>query len=164
MITFAWEMMGVPLAEMARATADVTDLISKALRRHGSATAWIWVHENGGKMGGHCHLLVHIPPELVPMITKLSKKWMRTICGQPYRKGALDARPIGGRLGVDTSNPHFYAENMDKVLGYVLKGASSHAAAQFGLRRLKPGGQIIGKRCSTSQNIGRKARAAFRAC
>jgi UDP-N-acetyl-D-mannosaminuronate dehydrogenase len=48
----------------------------------------------------------------------------------------------------------------DFYLGYVLKGASPEAASQFALKRLEPGGRVIGKRCGTSQNIGAKARKA----
>jgi hypothetical protein len=68
------------------------------------------------------------------------------------------SKPIGGRLGLEAGNPDLHAINLDAALGYLLKGASDKAAAQFRLERLEAGGRIIGKRCGTSQNIGAKAR------
>lgn len=150
----------MPLAGMARATYRFTDLITKALARHGSRTAWLWVHENSGPKGGHCHLLAHVPAELVAAITGLQRGWLRRITGQPYRKRVIRSEPIGGRLGLEAGNPELHAINLEAALAYVLKGASPEAASQFNLERLEPGGRVIGKRCSTSQNIGAKARQA----
>lgn len=70
------------------------------------------------------------------------------------------SKPIGGRLGLEAGNPDLHAINLAAALAYILKGASAEAASQFDLKRLEPGGRIIGKRCGTSQNIGAKARKA----
>ncbi len=156
MVTIHWKAAGVPLENMARATGRFTGLMAKALARHGSGTAWLWTHENG--KGGHCHLLAHVPKSLVPTLTKLQRRWLTTIAGKPYRVGVIHSRPIGGRLGLETSNPPLYEVNLDAALSYLLKGASEKAAAAFQLEKLEPGGRIIGKRCGTSQNIGVKAR------
>ncbi len=72
----------------------------------------------------------------------------------------IHSKPIGGRLGLETGNPALHAINLQTALAYVLKGASPEAASQFALKRLEPGGRVIGKRCGTSQNIGAKARKA----
>ncbi|AMU89514.1 hypothetical protein ATM17_10780 [Sphingopyxis macrogoltabida] len=147
---------------MAKATGRFTDLMAKALARHGSGTAWLWTHENapgnGPDKGGHCHLLAHVPADLVPVVTALQRGWLRRITGQPYRARVIHSKPIGGRLGLETANPDLHAVNHAAALAYVLKGASAEAASHFGLERLEPGGRIIGKRCGTSQNIGAKAR------
>ncbi|WP_138921336.1 hypothetical protein [Novosphingobium pentaromativorans] len=158
MISIHWEGAGVPLAGMAKATYRFTDLLTKALARHGSRTAWLWTHENGDGKGGHCHLLAHVPADLVPVVMALQRGWLRRITGQPYRARVIHSKPIGGRLGLDAGNPDLHAVNLEAALAYVLKGASPEAASQFGLERLEPGGRIIGKRCGTSQNIGAKAR------
>lgn len=158
MITIHWESAGVPLANLARATRHFIDLLVKALARHGAATAWLWVHENGTDKGGHCHLLVHVPPPLVLLISSLQRKWLRKITGRPYRTRVILSKPIGGRLGLEIGNPELHLINLEAVLAYVLKGASQEAASRFGLTRLEPGGRVIGKRCGTSQNIGAKAR------
>jgi len=44
MITIHWEAAELPLADMAKATGHFTDLMTKALARHGSRTAWLWIH------------------------------------------------------------------------------------------------------------------------
>lgn len=160
MVTIHWEAAGVPLSGMARATGRFTDLMAKALARHGSRIAWIWVRESGDGKGGHCHLLAHVPPDLVPVTTGLQRGWLRRITGNPYRARVIRSRPIGGRLGLEVSNPDLHAVNLEKALAYVLKGASPEAASQFRLERSEPGGLVIGKRCGASQNIGAKARKA----
>lgn len=160
MISIHWEAAGVPLAGMVKATGHFTDLMAKALARHGSRTAWLWVHENGDRKGGHCHLLAHVPADLVSVLTGLQRGWLRTITGQPYRARVIHSRPIGGRLGLEVGNPDLHEVNLEVALAYLLKGANPEAASQFGLGRLQPGGLVIGKRCSTSQNIGAKARKA----
>jgi hypothetical protein len=163
MITVHWEAAGVALEGMARATGRFIDLMTKTLARHGSKTAWLWVHENadgrGHDKGGHCHILVHIPAALVRIVTEMQRRWLRAITGQPYRKRVIKSDPIGGRLGLEASNPELHSVNLDAALAYVLKGASGSTAQSFGLDRREPGGRIIGKRCGTSQNIAAKARA-----
>ena len=158
MISIHWEAAGVSLTGMAKATGRFTDLMAKALARHGSDTAWLWVHENGDGKGGHCHLLIHVPADLVPVVTALQRGWLRRITGTRYQAGVIHSKPIGGRLGLEVGNPDLHAVNLEAALAYVLKGVMPKAASQFALERLEAGGRIIGKRCGTSQNIGPKAR------
>ena len=158
LFTLHWEAAGVPLKGMRNATGRFTDLLAKALARHGSGAAWLWVHESGDGKGGHCHMLAHVPSELAATVSGLQKGWLRRITGKPYRARVIRSTPIGGRLGMETSNPELHAVNLGAALAYVLKGANPEAASQFGLERLEPGGCVIGKRCGTSQNIGAKAR------
>jgi hypothetical protein len=165
MISIHWQAAGLPLEGMAKATGRFTDLLTKTLARHGSRTAWLWVHENapGQDKGGHCHLLVHVPADLVPMMTGLQRGWLRRITGQPYRSGVIYSEPIGGRLGLEIGNPELHAVNMAVAFGYVCKGAPQAVLDAFGIVRAhQPGGRIIGKRCGTSQNIGPKARGTWR--
>ena len=158
MITIHWEAAGVPLEGMAKATGRFTDLMSKALARHGSEAAWLWTHENCGPKGGHCHLLSHVPAGLVPVITRLQIGWLRRITGKPYRARVIHSKPVGGRLGLERGNPELHAINLEVAFAYLLKGASTEAASKFNLNPVEPGGRVIGKRCGTSQNIGAKAR------
>ena len=157
-ITVHWESAGITLADMAGATGRFLDLMTKALARHGARTAWLWVHENGEGKGGHVHILTHVPAGLAPIVSRLQRRWLRSITGQPYRARMIHSKPIGGRLGLESGNPDLHAVNLSAVLDYVIKGADPIAARQFGLSRLEPGGRVIGKRCGTSQNIGPKAR------
>lgn len=158
MLTIHWQAAGLPLERMAKATGRFTDLMTKALARNGCKSAWLWVHESGEGKGGHCHLLAHVPAPLAPMVTRLHKGWLRSITGKPYRRGVIHSKPIGGRLGLEAGNPDLHAINLEAALAYLLKGASHEAASQFALERLEAGGRVIGKRCGTSQNIGRQAR------
>ena len=162
MVTIHWEAAGVPLADMAKATGRYTDLMTKALARHGCGAAWLWTHENGDGKGGHCHLLAHVPADLVPVLTGLQRGWLRRITGRPYRARVIHSKPIGGRLGLEAGNPDLHAINLEAALAYVLKGSRLATASQFALPRLEPGGRVIGKRCGTSQNIGAKAREVAR--
>ena len=147
MISIHWQAAGVPLAGMAKATGRFTDLMTKALARHGAATAWLWVHENGDGKGGHCHLLACVPADLVGVVAALQRGWLRRITGQPYRKRVIHSDPIGGRLGLEIGNPDLHAVNLEAALAYVLKGASPDVAWQFALKRQ-------GSRPSTWCNFG----------
>ena len=158
MITIHWQAAGVALADMVKATGRFLDLLTKALARHKSKTAWLWTLENGDRKGGHCHLLVHVPAALVSVLTRLQKGWLKRITGRDYVKKVIHSKPIGGRLGLENGNPELHGTNLAVALGYVLKGAGPEAASKFGLARLEPGGRIIGKRCGVSQNVSAKAR------
>jgi len=158
MVTIHWESAGVPLSAMPRATGRFTDMLAKALARQGAKTSWVWVHEGGPEKGGHCHLLAHVPADLVQMVTRAQRGWISRITGKPYLARVIRSTPIGRRLGLEDGNPPLHAANLDAALRYIVKGASPESASQFGLTRLEPGGLILGKRSGTSQNIGPKAR------
>jgi hypothetical protein len=165
MISIHWQLAGVPLVGMAKATGRFTDLMAKALARHGSGTAWLWTHENapgnGHEKGGHCHLLAHVPAALVHVLTGLQIGWLRMITGRTYTVAVIHSKPIGGRLGLEVGNPDLHAVNLTVAFGYLCKGAPQTVLDRFEIeRKHKPGGRIIGKRCGTSQNIGAKARKA----
>src|SRR3546814_13664969 len=53
-------------------------------------------------------------------------------------------------------------QNLAAVLGYVLKGCCSEAAAMLELANTRPTGRVIGKRSAASQNLGPKARSEER--
>jgi hypothetical protein len=161
MITIDWEGAGVLPINMGKATGRFIDLLTKTLARHESRTAWLWVHENGHQKGAHCHLLVHVPANLVPIVKARQGKWLRKITGRSYKKGVIHSTPIGRHLGLEVSNPELHAANLTAALHYVLKGASPEVRAKHGLSRAKDGGYVLGKRCGISQNIAAKARKAM---
>lgn len=161
LITIHWQAAGIPLESMAKATGRFVDLLSKALGRRARKTAWLWVHENSGFGGGHCHLLAHVPSELVSFVSGLQKGWLRRITGKPYRARVLNSKPIGGRLGLEVGNPALLSTNQEAALAYLLKGAGPEAASNFCLERLQPGGLVLGKRCGVSQRLSKSAREAW---
>lgn len=138
---------------MAKATGRYLDLISKAITRHDGHTAYIWTHENGPGKGGHCHILIHVPPRHVKRITKLQRGWIEGITKRPYKTRTVLSRSIGGRLGLESTAPDQHFANLDAALSYVIKGALPDVAERFDMRRHEPGGLIIGKRCGMSQNV-----------
>lgn len=154
-ITVHWEAAGVPLEGMVKATGRFVGQLTEWLRRRGHRTAWLWVHENGDGVGAHCHLVAHVPPELVAELTSAQKRWLSKIAGRPYRAKAIKSIPIGGRLGLEAHNPDLHLANLETVVAYVTKQA---VAASTTTRFHEPGGRVIGKRCGNSQNIGAKAR------
>ncbi len=158
MITVHWESGGVSPARMVKATGRFLDLLTRWLARRGTRTAWIAVHENGTGKGAHAHILVHVPSSLVKALGGRNRAWLRRICGRPYRDGVIHSRPVGGLLGAEQSNEPAFVANLGAALSYVTKGADPSAAAVCGLHRVDGGGPVIGRRCSTSQNIGAKAR------
>ena len=153
-ITVHWQAAGVPLEDMARATGRFIGLLTKWLARRRYRTAWIWVHENGDDSGGHCHLLVHVPPDCVVDLIAAQKRWLRSITSRPYRRKVIKSIPIGRRLGLEAGNSNLHRANLAELKAYVTKGVQAVAMSQF----QQPGGRVIGKRCGTSQNIGAKAR------
>lgn len=161
MMTVHWHAAGVPLEAMAKATGRFIDLFSKALTRHGSVTAWAWVHESGEGKGGHCHLLAHVPPALAYLVSRRQRSWLRRITGRPYRPRTILSKPIGGLLGLEAGNPDLHAVNLMAALDYLTKGIDPTAADACNIVKLEPGGRVIGKRCGTSENIGSKARKEF---
>lgn len=154
-ITIDWELAGIPLQEMVGASGDFWDLLKKWLARRGFGTARVYVHENApDSVGGHCHMLVHVPPECVRRLVGAQKRWLRNITGRPYRKGVIKSVAIGRRLGLETANPSLYRSNLDETVAYMCKGALRPPSPRWS----QPGGLVMGKRCGTSQNIGKKAR------
>ena len=164
MLSIHWQAAGVAPNDVAAATGRFLDIMTKALARHGSATTWLWVQENGEGKGAHIHILAYVPAELVRIMVRLQIGWLRRITGNPYQSRVIRSDPIGGRrggrLGIEFTNPAHHAANLGNALAYVLKGAGRDAAAAFGLSRFNDGGRCIGKRCGVSQNISAKARKA----
>lgn len=60
-------------------------------------------------------------------------------------KGFIEAKPV---------------TDMEGLLGYLLKGTDPKVAKALGIVMSTWQGLVIGKRCGTSENIGRKARQA----
>ena len=161
MITIHWKAAGEPLSGMAAATGRFIDCLTRWLARRGYRIAWLWVHENAGDKGWHCHLLASAPAELVKPLVAAQKRWLRAVTGKPYRAKVIRSDPIGGRLGLETGNPALHFENARAALAYLCKGAAQNALDAAGIdRQHQLQGLIIGRRCSTSQNIGATARKA----
>lgn len=162
MLTIHWKAAGIACEGIAKATGAFIDRMTKWLSRRGHATAWVWVHENAGGKGWHCHLLIHIPASVVRQLPAAQKRWLRQITGRAYIAGVIHSAPIGGRLGLEKSNPELHFSNGKAALGYVCKGAPQQVLDSLQIERTHaPQGLILGRRCSTSQNIGKSARSKW---
>ncbi|MXO49221.1 hypothetical protein GRI69_13255 [Erythrobacter vulgaris] len=140
-----WEAAGLSDREAMAATTAFLKYLREWLR---GQTAYLWTRENGGGKGSHVHILAHIP-DAKRMSGALSRRWVQRCTIRTYRAGAIFSRKIAGAGQPDGA---LYAQNLSKVLAYVLKGARPEAAASLGIAQ-EHGGEVIGKRCGTSRNI-----------
>jgi hypothetical protein len=83
--------------------------------------------------------MVHIPPPLRRDFEKMIPQWLDSIS----HEGLIEVKPV---------------EDRDGLTEYFLKGTEAKAAKTLGILRCSDQGKIQGKRCGTSENIGRKAR------
>lgn len=151
-ITIHWGKLGLADSEAAQSTSRFIKYMRDALAKAGAPFAAIWVRENGRHEGGsHVHILAHIPFDCITLLVRLQCGWVSRAAGRPYRAKALRGKRIAGA----GRNAGLYQANFNAVQNYLAKGASADAAQVFGLTHLRPGGTIIGKRCGTTQNIGR---------
>lgn len=160
-ITIHWKAAGVSLEGMVKATGRFLDLAGKAMARRGKCTSWVYVHENGVLEGWHCHILLHVPRELVSYVQRRQIRWIKRITGRAYQPRVIKTRSVGGFLGVDQVSPDVHHHNVAGALKYMVKQANEEAAACFQLPRLGGLSLVVGKRAGTSQNIGLSARRRY---
>jgi len=126
----------------------------------GAPFAYIWVREAGGGKGEHAHILMHVPPRLIAQFARRERGWRKRIGAKPAR-GAFHSTPIGRsyrHAEMEIQYGQTYADALAGMIGYLVKGADPRAVQSVGLTRVEPGGKLWGKRCGTSENIGRSAR------
>lgn len=156
-ITIDWELAGVD--NFVPTTGRFLKLAGDWLRKHDSHLAYVWVREAGDTIGNHVHILLHVPPQMVRRSAQLQRGWLRA-CGAKLAKRVIKTRPIGAayRLAV-TGPPEVYVFELRKAVSYLLKQGRDRTNPFD--RRGRRGSMVTGKRCSTSENIGRAARARF---
>lgn len=119
--------------------------------------AYVWVRE--ADAGDHVHLLIHVPPlHAAPFVRNIGR-WLKAV-GAERREKVLRTRPVARNYAAAVVSPAYYEENLDKVLRYVLKGATAGAAA-FTDGRRAPMGRVVGQRAGVSRDLGRQARVSF---
>ncbi len=156
--TVSWKLAGVT-ADLA-ALGRLLKLWADWLRLQGVPLTVVWVREWGRKFGNHVHILLHLPADLVPAFNAMMRRW-RKLCGAAWAAKVVKSRPVGLSLrhaerGVERGET--YAEHLAEIAAYLAKGAKPETIKNLGLGRLRTGRVVVGKRCGTSQNIGRKAR------
>jgi len=161
------DQIGLPLNrhltiswEHAQCVGRVQDIQTKFLERHakwvryhGGTSAYVWSIENGAARGNHTHILIHVPGHLYRDFKKMVPRW---IDGEPDQSGhnkTFWPTPIKYGFGVNRW------KKLKGVVRYILKGIESDSANEFGIKpKPEKAGIVFGKRCGTSENIGRKAR------
>lgn len=157
-VTINWEAAGV--GDAVRATGRFLKQAQDWLRSHEQRLAYVWVQERGRRVGQHVHILLHVPPACARRFGQLQRRWLRT-CGATFGKGVVKTRPVGrGYAAALSKGESGYLRDLDRVLRYVLKQSTVRAGS--GTHPWSTSGSlVIGKRCSTSENIGTAARARF---
>jgi hypothetical protein len=117
--------------------------LSKWVKRQGSALALIWTREVGKNGGIHTHVLVHVPPWLMEH-------------GDFQRALERSFEPEGGPKVDQAIKIQPAYDPLGKLL-YNLKGTDPKRAKQFGVQASYQG-ELEGKRCGCTENIGARAR------
>ena len=152
-LTVRLEQQGVSDADAVKAIGKLITLLRDHVRKTaGGEIAYIWSREHGAIIGGHVHILLHLPAGYI-WHGKRVQRWIQRISGRRYKKGAIKTTRIGRTAKAHESNPGLYLANLAKIVGYVLKGTCPKAGAALKLERINPQGRIMGKRCGRSQNI-----------
>ena len=147
------------IIDPVKAIGHFLKLIGDWLRCYNTELTAIWVRETDYRKGEHVHILLSIPPSKIVGFNKLQRGWFARI-GAAWTAGVYKTRAIGGSYGV-AFNPlatDLYRRALTGTVHYMLKGADVKAHAKFRLTRSADGGELWGKRCSTTENIGKTVR------
>ncbi|GAA4751712.1 hypothetical protein GCM10023264_18060 [Sphingomonas daechungensis] len=157
MLTVHFDAAGI--SDPVKATGQLLKLMGDWLRCYNTAITAVWVREAGGSKGEHVHILLSVPPPIVRSFARMQRGWFKKI-GAAWRQGVYKSRPIGGShtLAFNYSSKSLYQQALTGALHYLLKGADERARSAHCISKRADGGELRGKRCSTTENIGRTAR------
>jgi hypothetical protein len=130
-LTVRLERQGISDANAVKAIGRLITLLRDHVRKtNGSEIAYIWSREHGAIIGGHVHILLHLPASYFWQGQRV-QRWIERISGRPYNKGVIKTTRIGGTAKAHESNPNLYLANLATVVGYVMKGTCPNAPACF---------------------------------
>jgi hypothetical protein len=132
------------------ALANVLRALAEHMRRAGHRFAHVWSRERGDAKGDHAHILAHVPRAAAKGFNACLRRAVNRLAGGRAPRGTLLTRAIGASVDCYASNPALWRVNLEAALAYAMKGMDGSQ------------GEIIGKRCGWSQNIGAMARARSR--
>ncbi len=155
-LTVRLERQGIADTDAVKAIGRLITLLRDHVRKTtGGEIAYIWSREHGAFIGGHVHILLHLPAGYIWQRQRV-QRWIERISGNAYRKGTIKTTRVGGTAKAHEQNPALYLANLGTVVGYVIKGICPKAGAALELERIKAQGRVMGKRCGQSQNISAK--------
>ena len=157
MLTVHFDAAGI--SDPVKATGQLLKLMGDWLRCYNSAITAVWVREAGSSKGEHVHILLSVPPPILRSFTRMQRGWFRKI-GAAWKLGVYKSRPIGGshKVAFSEASVSLYQQAITGALHYLLKGADAKARATHRISKRGDGGELWGKRCGTTENIGRTAR------
>jgi len=152
-LTVRLERQGVSDADAVKAIGRLITLLRDHVRKTtGGEIAYLWSREHGAVIGGHVHILLHLPTGYIWQGRRV-QLWVERVSGGPYKTGAIKTTRVGGTAKAHEQNPLRYLANLAEVVGYLIKGASPNAGVALELERIKAQGRVQGKRCGQSANI-----------
>lgn len=152
-LTVRLEQQGVSDADAVKAIGRLLTLLRDHVRKTTDGEiAYIWSREHGAVIGGHVHILLHLPARYVWQGQRV-QRWIARISGNRYRTGTIKTTRIGGTAKAHEQNPGLYLANLATVVGYVMKGTCPKAGVALELERIKAQGRVMGKRCGSSRNL-----------
>ena len=158
MLTVHFDAAGI--SNPVKATGQLLKLMGDWLRSYNSAITAVWVREAGASKGEHVHILLSVPPNRITSFNRMQRGWFKKI-GADWRRGVYKSRPIGGshKAAFNEASTALYQQALTGALHYLLKAAEAEARAAYGINKREDGGELCGKRCGTTENIGRAARS-----
>ena len=158
MLTVHFDAAGI--ADPVKAIGQLLKLMGDWLRCNNTVVTAVWVREAGSTKGEHVHILLSVPPPILRSFTRMQRGWFKKI-GAAWKRGVYLSRPIGSshKLAFSEAGSDLYKQALTGALHYLLKGADAQARAIHGISKCGDGGELWGKRCSTTENIGRAARS-----
>ena len=158
-LTVRLERQGISDADAVKAIGRLLTLLRDHVRKTARGEiAYIWSREHGAIIGGHVHILLHLPAGYIWRGQRV-QRWIERISGRIYKKRAIKTTRVGGTAKAHEQNLGRYLANLATVVGYVIKGTCPNAGAALELVRIKAEGRVMGKRCGRSANIKGTLRA-----
>jgi hypothetical protein len=152
-LTVRLERQGIVDADAVKAISRLITLLRDHVRKTTDGEiAYIWSREHGAAIGGHVHILLHLPSGYIWRGQRVIR-WMEHISDRRYRTGTIKTTRVGGTAKAHEQNPALYLANLATVVGYIMKGTCPKAGEALQLERIKAQGRVMGKRCERSQNI-----------
>jgi hypothetical protein len=150
-LTISWDVAGMP-GRVQDAQLEVLQLASKWLSYHGVTPAYVWAIENSPTLHYHSHIMIHVPDGMTRKFRTMVDRWVKCVGGDPRTRGAI-------RMTRDKYKRENYHQSIRHLLRYVLKGIDLKAAQLLGIEpNYEKAGNVMGKRCGASQNLGPAAR------
>lgn len=156
--TLAFGRSGIDAQDCVAATGDWIKLAREWCASHRLPMPWAWVQEWGPINLAHCHILLHVPPEIAPLFRGRSRRWAETIIakrGGRYARGTTDCQKIRCSEQPELF-PDAYRAALAFKVHYMLKCASAELENKLGMtwRGPVPWGQsrlVYGKRLALWQ-------------